>query len=122
MGSHAKLYLGAILAAGTVFFVHAMASWNCQHLLPYLCLLGVALLASTLKVFLPGIPGTLSVSFVFVLLCMLNFSYPETILLACLCAVVSPCGAPSVARSPFACFSNWPTLELRFGWGTRCTG
>ena len=67
MGTYAKLYIGAIMALGMVCFAHAMAGWNCQQPLQYLCLLAVALPASSLKVFLPGITGSLSVSYVFVL-------------------------------------------------------
>ena len=88
MGTCARVYIGAILAGGVVCFAHAMAGWNCRHPLQYLCLLAVALSASTLKVFLPGVAGTISVSYVFVLLCMLDFSYPETVLVACLAMFV----------------------------------
>lgn len=88
MGTYAKIYIGAIMAGGMVCFAHAMAGWNCRHPLQYLCLLAVALPASALKVFLPGVTGTMSVSYVFVLLGMLDFSYPETVLLACLAMIV----------------------------------
>src|ERR1017187_3228457 len=88
MGTCARVYIGAILAGGVACFAHAMAGWNCRHPLQYLCLLAVALSASTLKVFLPGVAGTISVSYVFVLLCMLDFSYPETVLVACLAMFV----------------------------------
>src|ERR1022692_4472469 len=84
----AKIYIGAILAGGVACFAHAMEGWNCRHPLQYLCLLAVALPASNLKVFLPGVAGTISVSYVFVLLGMLDFSYPETVLLACLAMLV----------------------------------
>src|ERR1039457_1191743 len=77
MRTYAKLYIGA-----------AMTGWTCQHPLRYLCLLAVALPASALKVFLPGVTGTMSVSYVFVLLGMLDFTYPETVLLACLAMIV----------------------------------
>ena len=88
MGTCARIYIGAILAGGVVCFTYAMTGWNCRHPLQYLCLLAVALPASTLKVFLPGVAGTISVSYVFVLLGMLDFSYPETVLLACLAMLV----------------------------------
>src|ERR1022692_3848335 len=88
MRTCARVYIGAILAGGMVCFAHAMAGWNCPHPLQYLCLLAVALPASTLKAFLPGVTGTISVSYVFVLLGMLDFSYPETVLLACLAMLV----------------------------------
>src|SRR5450759_1943690 len=88
MGTYAKVYIGAMTAGGMVCFAHAMAGWSCRHPLQYLCLLAVALPASALKVFLPGVTGTMSVSYVFVLLGMLEFSYPETVLLACLAMIV----------------------------------
>ena len=88
MGRYTRLYIGTILAGGLLAFTHAMAGWQCDHPLQYLCLLAVALPASTLKVFLPGVTGTMSVSYVFVLLGMLDFSYPETVLLACLAMVI----------------------------------
>jgi diguanylate cyclase (GGDEF)-like protein/putative nucleotidyltransferase with HDIG domain len=88
MGTYAKLYIGAIMAGGLACFTYAMAGWRCDAPIHYLCLLGVALPASALKVFLPGVTGTMSVSYVFVLLGMLDFSYPETMLLACLAMIV----------------------------------
>ena len=47
----------------------------------FLCYLSVVLLTSTLKVTLPGIDGTLSVSFIFLFLGMLEMSYAETLVL-----------------------------------------
>ena len=88
MGTYAKVYIAAVLAGGMACFVYAMAGWRCEYPLQYLCLLAVALPASALKVFLPGVTGTMSVSYVFVLLGMLDFSYPETVLLSCLAMIV----------------------------------
>src|ERR1039458_1930404 len=53
----------------------------------FLCYLSIVLLTSTLKVTLPGIDGTLSVSFIFLFLGMLDMTYAET--LAIVAAVVS---------------------------------
>src|SRR5262249_19735515 len=47
----------------------------------------LALVASGLKVNLPGITGNISVSYVFVLLSMMEFSFPETTAVACLAIV-----------------------------------
>src|ERR1035441_9243898 len=88
MRNYAKIYIGAIMTGGLVCFAHAMAGWNCRQPLEYLCLLAVALPASTLKLSLPGVEGTISVAYVFVLLGILDFSRPETVLLACLAALV----------------------------------
>ena len=45
----------------------------------FLCYLSIVLLTSTLKVTLPGIDGTLSVSFIFLFLGMLDMTYAETL-------------------------------------------
>jgi diguanylate cyclase (GGDEF)-like protein/putative nucleotidyltransferase with HDIG domain len=118
MGTCARLYMGAILACGVVCFAHAMAGWNCRHPLQYLCLLAVALPASTLKVFLPGVTGTISVSYVFVLLGMLDFSYAETVLLACLAMLVQcwwRTRHPKMLRVSFNLASTAIAVSLGFG-------
>ena len=119
MGTGARIYIGAILAGGVVCFAHAMVGWDCRHPLQYLCLLAVALPASTLKVFLPGVTGTISVSYVFVLLGMLDFGYPETVLLACLAMLVQ-CWwhtrqHPKMLRVSFNLASTAIAVSLGFG-------
>ena len=84
MQLRAKFYISGVLAAGFVCLTHTLAAMQCSDPFRYVCYLCVALLASVLKITLPGIPGTMSVSYVFVLLTMLEFSYAETMLLACL--------------------------------------
>jgi len=85
---YAKLYIGAVLTGGSVCFAFAMRGWSGHEPLRYLCLLAIALLGSGLKVSLPGIKGTLSPSFVFVLLSMIDFGRAETTTVACLAATV----------------------------------
>ncbi|MGA2269755.1 MAG: HD domain-containing phosphohydrolase [Bryobacteraceae bacterium] len=84
----AKLYVGAFLAAGFACIAYAMVHWTCADPCHYICHLAIALVAAGLKVYLPGIPGTMSVSYVFVLSSMIDFSYPETVVVACLSMVV----------------------------------
>ena len=45
-------------------------------------------MASTLKMRLPGIAGTYSVSFIFILLGIVYFTLPETIVIGCAGALV----------------------------------
>jgi diguanylate cyclase (GGDEF)-like protein/putative nucleotidyltransferase with HDIG domain len=119
MGTGARIYIGAILAGGAVCFAHAMAGWNCRHPLQYLCLLAVALPASSVKVFLPGVARTISVSYVFVLLGMLDFSYAETVLLACLAMFVQcwwrTIPRPTMLRVAFNLASTAIAVSLGFG-------
>ena len=52
------------------------------------CYLLIAVLASTLKVQLPGIEGTMSVHFLFVLLGIRELSLAETLIIGCTAALV----------------------------------
>jgi len=52
-----------------------------------------ALLASSLKVTLPGIDGTLSVNFLFTLLGILELGLPETLLIVLACVLVRRTGS-----------------------------
>ena len=56
--------------------------------LKFLCYLIIALVASRLKVNLPGITGTMSVNFLFLLLGVLELSFSETMALGCAAVVV----------------------------------
>jgi diguanylate cyclase (GGDEF)-like protein/putative nucleotidyltransferase with HDIG domain len=88
MQLRAKLYIGAILAAGIVCFTYAMAEWTCLDPIHYLCHTLIAVVAAGLKVTLPGLSGTMSVSYVFVLLSLMEFSFSETTAVACLSILV----------------------------------
>jgi diguanylate cyclase (GGDEF)-like protein/putative nucleotidyltransferase with HDIG domain len=88
MQLRAKFYIGAILAIGIVCFTYAMAEWTCPDPIHYLCHTLIAVVAAGLKVTLPGVSGTMSVSYVFVLLSLMEFSYPETTAVACLSILV----------------------------------
>ena len=78
-GTKAFVSLNAIAALGC--FAAAIAHPTLTGLGEFLCYLSVVLLASTLKVTLPGIDGTLSVNFIFLFLGMLEMTYAETLVL-----------------------------------------
>ena len=60
-----------------------------RHCLQLVILIGaIALVASGLKVQLPGIDGTMSVNFLFVLLGILELSLPETLAIGCSAALL----------------------------------
>ena len=80
MPIRAKLFIALTAACGVAVTAYALWTWHSQDLLRFFCYFGVALLASRLKVRLPGIDGTMSVSFLFVLLGILELTFPETLL------------------------------------------
>lgn len=111
MSRYAKLYIAAILSGGLVCLGYAMAVWTCQDPLHFLCIVGLTVAASTLKVTVPGLPTTLSVSFVFVLLSMIDFSYPETLVVSCL-AVAVQCVWRKKRQKPLQLLFNLASLAI----------
>jgi diguanylate cyclase (GGDEF)-like protein/putative nucleotidyltransferase with HDIG domain len=84
MPLRARLYIGSIVAAGAILFANAFTGWACADPVHYICHAALAIIAAGLKVNLPGVTGTMSVSYVFILLSMIDFGYPEMVLVACL--------------------------------------
>ena len=84
MSLAAQSYLAGIIAAGTCCVAAALFTSSFPQPAAYICCLGLALLASQWKVQVPGGRGSVSVTFFFVLLAMMEFNYPETVILACL--------------------------------------
>jgi putative nucleotidyltransferase with HDIG domain len=77
----ARAFITAMTVAGVVCFALAFAHWQSSDPVKFVCYLIAALLASSLKVVLPGIEGTLSVNFLFTLLGILELSLPEVLLI-----------------------------------------
>lgn len=83
-----KAFVGITVSIGMFVLGHAMWHWQSQDLVRFVCYLAVALLASGLKVQLPGIDGTMSVNFLFILLGVLELSLPETLVIGCTATLV----------------------------------
>ncbi len=64
-----------------------------KNIAEFICYLGIAILASRLKVNLPGITGTLSVNFLFILIGVLELSFTETLILGAV-SMVAQCIYP----------------------------
>ncbi len=75
-------------AIGSVVLGHALVHWHSEDLLKFACYFAIAMLASTMKVRLPGIESTMSVHFLFVLLGVLELSLPETLAIGCAAALL----------------------------------
>ena len=69
-----KVFIGVTASLGVVVLGFAFLHWQSQDLPRFLSYLAVAVLASGLKVQLPGIDGTMSVNFLFILLGVLELS------------------------------------------------
>src|ERR1039458_6686288 len=83
-----KAFVGITASFGVVVLGYALLHWQSHDLMRFACYLAVAVLASGLKVQLPGIDGTMSVNFLFILLGVLELSLPETLLIGCTATLV----------------------------------
>src|SRR6266581_2172779 len=77
----AKLFISLTVIAGLATLVYGAVHQSSKNIAEFICYLGIAVLASRLKVNLPGITGTLSVNFLFILVGILELSFSETLIL-----------------------------------------
>ncbi|HSY65806.1 MAG TPA: diguanylate cyclase [Terriglobales bacterium] len=85
---HAKMFVGLIVTAGTSVLLYGAIHQTSKNIAEFICYLGIGVLASRMKVNLPGITGTMSVNFLFVLLGILELSFSETLILGCVSILV----------------------------------
>ncbi|MGD0417221.1 MAG: diguanylate cyclase [Terriglobales bacterium] len=83
MSFRARLFIGTTAALGMAALAHSLGHWQSFDLTRFFCYLLVAVLASSLKIQLPGIDGTMSVNFLFILLSVLELNLPETMVIGC---------------------------------------
>ncbi len=83
-----KLFVGVTACFGVVVLAYGLLNWQSHDLMRFFCYLAVAVLASGLKVQLPGIDGTMSVNFLFILLGVMELSLPETLVIGCTATLV----------------------------------
>jgi len=79
-----RVYIAAMTVAAVACFVPSMFRWHFANPAEFFCYLAAALLASSLKVSLPGIEGTMSMNFLLTLLCIIELGLPETLLIGLL--------------------------------------
>jgi len=88
MGVVTRVYIGVVIASGIAVLSYGAWHSNSPDVVKFLCYLVVALLASRLKVNLPGVTGTMSVNFLFILLGIIELSFSETLILGCAAILV----------------------------------
>lgn len=116
MPRNARIYVGVVIGLGlATLAVFVPAAWEFPHAAVYLCFLTLALLAAALKVRLPGVAGTMSVSFVFILVSVAEFTRPQTIIMAALAGATQSLWRPRSRRRPVQVLFNAATLVLSAG-------
>jgi hypothetical protein len=88
----AKAYISCVSTAGMAAIVSSALDPPWTHdPVRYVTYFVLSLMAAALKVRLPGLTGTMSVGFVFVLLGISELTLPETMLMACTGVLVQCC-------------------------------
>lgn len=88
MPRKARYYATSVLAAGCLLLASALTGWTCASTVRFIACLLLALAGATFKIRVPGIAGTISPSFVPILLAAGIMSWPETVLIALAAGVV----------------------------------
>jgi diguanylate cyclase (GGDEF)-like protein/putative nucleotidyltransferase with HDIG domain len=84
----AIIFIMTQILVGVPLLPYALLLWHTENTLRFVCFLLVAMAASLFKVRLPGIQATMSANFLFILVGILDLSYPETLLMGCLGGLV----------------------------------
>jgi diguanylate cyclase (GGDEF)-like protein/putative nucleotidyltransferase with HDIG domain len=88
-----RAFISVVLICGTIVLTYTVLHGKSQNPLKFACYLVIALAASRLKVNLPGITGTMSVNFLFLLLGVIELSFSETMAIGCAAVVVQCFGS-----------------------------
>ena len=81
MSSLAKAYIATIAAAAATMLTVVSYRWNPENLGRFFLFFALAMLASAMKIRLPGFKTTISTNFVFILIGIALFSFGETVLI-----------------------------------------
>ncbi|HLW51819.1 MAG TPA: HD domain-containing phosphohydrolase [Candidatus Angelobacter sp.] len=104
MSQPARLLLIIVCFLGVGIAGYGVWSWTIDSPLKFIAYLLTAVVASRLKVELPEVTGSMSVSFLFILIGIAELNYTETLVLGC-CAILSQC---YISRD------RWPKLKQVF--------
>src|SRR6202142_2961240 len=83
MSKRATFFITTTATVGMLVLAHSLWYWHSSDLARFVCYLLIATMASGLKIQLPGIDGTMSVNFLFILLGVLEMSMSETLVIGC---------------------------------------
>lgn len=87
-GRTVPLYLGAVIALGLVIFLWALFHWRSADPLLFTSFLIAAVIASVLKIRLPGVTESFSVGGLVVVVAIAHLSLPETVVVSAVAMVV----------------------------------
>lgn len=88
MPKTAKTYIALVIVSGAALLLFALGTWPSTGLQQFAIYLGLAVLASTLKIRIPGLEGTMSPNFIFLLLGMASCRFSEVVVISLAAALV----------------------------------
>ncbi len=88
MSLQARAYITAVVSAGLLALAAGFYQWQSADLPRYFSYLALAVLSATLKVRLPGMTGTFSLGYLFVLVGIADLSFAETVTIGVAAAIV----------------------------------
>src|SRR5215831_1747159 len=87
MSKTAKAYIALVITSGTLLLLLAAGSWSSANIRQFAIYLGLAALASALKVRIPGMESTMSPNFVFLLLGMVALPFSQIVVISLIAAL-----------------------------------
>jgi hypothetical protein len=115
MPKPALIYAWTVIAIGTVVAAGAALLWQTTNAQAFWLCLGVAALASTFKVKLPGFESMIAPSFVFHLVAIAQFTGPESIAIAIVSGLVQSWWKPQSKPVLIQVAFNAATLAISNG-------
>src|SRR5260370_28932509 len=112
MPSLAKAYIAMIAAAAMVVVTVVASRWNPENLGHFVLFFALAMVASTMKIRLPGLKTNISINFVFILMGVALFSFSETVLIGLGGALVQSLWRPLQRPKPVQIFFNGACLTV----------
>ena len=88
MSYRAKFFITAVIVAGGLALANSLLLWRSQDFAGFLVYFVIALLVSGLKLQLPGVTGTISVCFFFVLIGIVSLDLPQVLATGCAAVLV----------------------------------
>jgi putative nucleotidyltransferase with HDIG domain len=76
-----RVYIAGMTLAAAGCLAFALSHWQSTEVARLVLYMAVAVLASSFKVSIPGVEGTMSMSFLLTLLCIMELGLPETLLI-----------------------------------------
>jgi len=108
----AKLFIGLIATVGAATLAGGLVQWECKDPVRFLSFLIIAMVASRLKVKLPGTTGNLSVNLPFILIAVAELRFSEAVVIAAFSAFIQGLPGKGGKLKPLQALFNVSTLSV----------